>query len=267
MLHNAFLVHDDVEDGSDTRRGVATMHRRVGIPIAVNAGDAMNALAMRLFRKGGERLSPAVALRILDEVDHMLVESLEGQATELGWVRDNDLTVGADDYLRLVLKKTAWYSFIHPMRIGALIANGDDRNLGRFDRFGYLLGLAFQITDDVLNLSGSAERYGKEIGGDLWAGKRNLVLAHALRHASRGDRDWMSGFLGRPRERRLPREILRLHRILASGGSIAWARESAAALAEAAAREFDASAFAGVPAGPDLDWLRSCVSFLVQRDA
>ena len=54
-----------------------------------------------------------------------------------------------------MLKKTAWYSFIHPMRIGALVANGDDRNLGRFDRFGYLLGLAFQITDDVLNLKGT----------------------------------------------------------------------------------------------------------------
>ena len=154
MLHNAFLVHDDIEDGSDSRRGAATMHRRAGVPIAVNTGDAMNALAMRLFRKTVERLGPATALRIFDEVDHMLVETLEGQAMELGWVRDNDLTVGTDDYLRLVLKKTAWYSFIHPMRIGALVANGDDQNLGRFDRFGYLLGLAFQITDDVLNLIG-----------------------------------------------------------------------------------------------------------------
>ena len=140
MLHNAFLVHDDIEDGSDSRRGAATMHRRAGMPIAVNTGDAMNALAMRFFRKSGEPLGPAAALRILDEVDHMLVETLEGQATELGWVRDNDLTVGTDDYLRLVLKKTAWYSFIHPMRIGALVANADDQNLDRFDRFGFLLG-------------------------------------------------------------------------------------------------------------------------------
>ena len=82
---------------------------------------------MRLFRKTGERLGPAAAMRIFDEVDHLVVETLEGQAMELGWVRDNDLSVGADDYLRLVLKKTAWYSFIHPMRIGALVANGDDR--------------------------------------------------------------------------------------------------------------------------------------------
>jgi geranylgeranyl pyrophosphate synthase/uncharacterized protein with NAD-binding domain and iron-sulfur cluster len=267
MLHNAFLVHDDIEDGSDSRRGVATMHRRAGVPIAVNTGDAMNALAMRLFRQSVERLGPAAAIRILDEVDHMLIETLEGQATELGWVRDNDLTVGADDYLRLVLKKTAWYSFIHPMRIGALVANGDDRNLGRFDRFGYLLGLAFQITDDVLNLIGNVGRYGKEIDGDLWEGKRTVVLTHALGHANRADRAWISSFLARPRERRLPREVLRLHQILASGGSIQWAQRSAAAFAQAAAREFDSSAFAGVPASPDLEWLRACVDFLVQREA
>jgi geranylgeranyl pyrophosphate synthase/uncharacterized protein with NAD-binding domain and iron-sulfur cluster len=266
MLHNAFLVHDDIEDASDSRRGVATMHRRTGVPIAVNTGDAMNALAMRFFRNSVERLGPAAALRILDEVDHMLVESLEGQATELGWIRDNDLTVGADDYLRLVLKKTAWYSFIHPMRIGALVANGDDQNLGRFDRFGYLLGLAFQMTDDVLNLIGDVGRYGKEINGDLWEGKRTVVLMHALGHANRADRAWISSFLARPRERRLPREVLRLHQILANGGSIHWAQRSAAAFAEAAAREFHSSAFASVPPSPDLEWLRGCVDFLVQRE-
>src|SRR5262245_23135783 len=267
MLHNAFLVHDDIEDGSDSRRGVATMHRRAGIPIAVNTGDSMNALAMRLFRKTGERLGPVTALRIFDEVDHMVVETLEGQAIELGWVRDNDLSVTADDYLRLVLKKTAWYSFIHPMRIGALVADGEDHNLGRFDRFGYLLGLAFQITDDVLNLVGDIGRYGKEIDGDLWEGKRTLLLAHALGRANPSDRAWISTFLARPRERRLPREVLKLHRIIADGGSIAWAQRAAAEFTEAAAREFHDSAFAGVPAGPDLEWLRTCIGFLTQRDA
>jgi geranylgeranyl diphosphate synthase, type II len=141
---------------------------------------------------------------------------------ELGWVRDNDLTVGADDYLRLVLKKTAWYSFIHPMRIGALVANGD---LSRFDRFGYLLGLAFQITDDVLNLNGGVARYGKEVDGDLCEGKRTLLLTHALEHANRADRAWISSFLARPRERRLPREVLRLHQILAVAESSGRSRQ------------------------------------------
>jgi geranylgeranyl pyrophosphate synthase len=241
------------------------MHRRAGIPLAVNTGDSMNALAMRLFRKTGDRLGPAAAMRIFDEVDHLLVETLEGQAIELGWVRDNNLTAGVDDYLRLVLKKTAWRSFIHPMRIGALIANSEDQNLSRFDRFGYLLGLAFQITDDVLNLIDNVGRYGKEIGGDLWEGKRTIVLTHALSHVNQSDRTWISGFLARPCERRLPREILRLRQVLAGGGSIEWAQQSAVAFAEAAAREFHGSAFAGVPASPDLQWLRDCTEFVVQR--
>jgi geranylgeranyl pyrophosphate synthase len=197
----------------------------------------------------------------------MLLECLEGHAIELGWVRDNDLTVAPEDYLRLVLKKTAWYSFIHPMRIGALAADGEDRNLNRFNQFGYLLGLAFQITDDVLNLKGNVARYGKEINGDLWEGKRTLLLTRALGRAQGADRAWMSGFLARPRERRLPREVLRLHQMIVSSGSIEWAEQAAAAFADAAAREFESSAFAGVPASHDLEWLRGCVNYLVQREA
>ena len=179
MLHNGFLVHDDIEDGSDWRRGAATMHRSAGIPIALNAGDSMNALAMRLFRKAGETAGTRSGrCGSSTEVDHLVVETLEGQAMELGWVRDNDLTVTTDDYLRLVLKKTAWYSFIHPLRIGALVANGDDRNLDRFDRFGYLIGAAFQITDDVLNLNGKrcAIRQGDQRGS---LGGQTHPSAHA----------------------------------------------------------------------------------------
>lgn len=185
---------------------------------------------------------------------------------ELGWVRENDLTVQADDYLRLVLKKTAWYSFIHPLRIGAIAANGDDQNLHRFDRFGYMLGLAFQITDDLLNLNGTMSRYGKEIDGDLWEGKRTLMLTHAFGGASAADRAWMGGFLAKPRDRRLPREVMRLHDIIAGNGSLDWAQSAADAFAQAAMREFDQSAFAGAKNSPDLDWLRSCVDYLVRRD-
>ena len=267
MLHNAFLVHDDIEDESETRRGHPTMHRRAGVPIAVNTGDAMNALSMRLFRQAGERLGPVGALRILDEVDHLIVETLEGQAMELGWMRDNDLAVAPQDYMRLVLKKTAWYSFIHPMRIGALVADAEDRDLARFDAFGFLIGLAFQITDDVLNLNGSVARYGKEIDGDLYEGKRTLLLTHALAHTTPGDRGWIAGFLERPRERRLPSEVFRLHKIIEDAGSLAWAQAAARAFAEAAARQFDETAFAGVKPSADLDWLRRCVDFVVGRDA
>ncbi len=266
MLHNAFLVHDDIEDESDNRRGAPTLHRSLGVPLAVNAGDAMNALAMGLFRRCGTLSPPALLPRLFDEVDHMLLESLEGQAMELGWVHDNALDIGPDDYMRLVLKKTAWYSFIHPLRIGALIANPDDQQLDRFDRFGYFLGLAFQICDDVLNLRGHLARYGKEIDGDLWEGKRTLILSHALDTVSARDRDWIAAFLSRSRQRRLPREVYRLHEILEKNGSIDWAVQVAQSFTTAAITEFDVTAFTGVADGADLTWLRSCIDYLVERD-
>jgi geranylgeranyl pyrophosphate synthase len=264
LLHNAFLVHDDLEDGSLSRRGEATMHRRVGIPLAVNAGDAMNALSMQLFRRNLGQLEPETALRIVDEVDHLLVESLEGQAMELGWMRDNECGISTDDYLRMVLKKTAWYSFIHPMRIGALVAGADD-DLDRFNRFGFLLGAAFQITDDVLNLIGDPSRYGKEIAGDLCEGKRTLVFSHAFAQATPSERSRLQDFFARPRERRLQREIVDIYELLQHTGSIEWARRAASALTSAAGQEFPL-AFRGAKDGPDLDLVRGLVDYLVERD-
>jgi geranylgeranyl pyrophosphate synthase/uncharacterized protein with NAD-binding domain and iron-sulfur cluster len=264
LLHNAFLVHDDVEDASLFRRGQTTLHRRVGIPLAVNVGDAMNALSMRLFRRNLALLGPETALQIIEEIDHLLVESLEGQAMELGWIRDNNTTVTVDDYLRMVLKKTAWYSFIHPMRIGALVA-GAGENLERFHRLGFLLGAAFQIQDDVLNLIGSASRYGKEIGGDLWEGKRTLVLSHAFTGASPADRTRLEQFLSRPGERRLQREMQGIYELLGRTGSIEWAREASAALSQAARHELP-KAFAGASDGPDLDFVRSLVDYVIERE-
>jgi geranylgeranyl pyrophosphate synthase/uncharacterized protein with NAD-binding domain and iron-sulfur cluster len=264
LLHNAFLIHDDIEDGSLSRRGQATLHRRVGIPLAVNAGDAMNALSMRLFRSNLGQLEPGVALRIVEEVDHLLVESLEGQAMELGWIRDNECGVSTDDYLRMVLKKTSWYSFIHPMRIGALVAGAAD-DLDRFNRFGFLLGAAFQIQDDVLNLVGNPSRYGKERGGDLWEGKRTLVLSHALAHTAPSDRSRLESFFSRPGQKPLEREVMGVYDLLGQTGSIEWARREASDLMVAARRQLP-SAFAGAREGPDLDFVRSLVDYVVERD-
>jgi geranylgeranyl pyrophosphate synthase len=264
LLHNAFLVHDDLEDGSLSRRGQTTMHRSVGIPLAVNTGDAMNALSMRLFRRNLVQLKPDVALRIVDEVDHLLVESLEGQAMELGWMRDNEWELGTADYLRMVLKKTAWYSFIHPMRIGALIAGADD-DLDRFNRFGFLLGAAFQIQDDVLNLVGSRSRYGKEIAGDLCEGKRTLVLSHAFDQATPAERSRLQNVFSRPGGRRLERELADIYELLGRSGSIEWARRAASALTSAAQKEFPV-AFAGANDGLDVDFVRALVNYLVERD-
>jgi geranylgeranyl diphosphate synthase, type II len=263
LLHNALLVHDDVEDESEYRRKLPTMHVTYGVPIAVNTGDAMNALALGLLMKNRELLGLGLAFRILKEFDHLLLESLEGQAIELGWIRNNDCNIGEDDYLRMVLKKTCWYSFIHPCRLGALIAGKED--LEAFDRFGFLTGAAFQIQDDLLNLVGTARRYGKEIGGDLWEGKRTLILAHALGRAAPRDRTKCEAILAKPRGRRLDREIDWLRDLMRDTGSLDHAVRSARALADSAKREFEA-AYAGAPESDDKIFLRKLVVYMVDRD-
>jgi geranylgeranyl pyrophosphate synthase len=266
LLHNSFLVHDDIEDSSDYRRDRPTMHRQYGVPLAVNVGDAMNAMSVRLLRLNVARLGPELSTRVFDEFDHMSIETIEGQAMELGWIRDNDCNTSEEDYLLMVLKKTGWYSFIHPTRIGALIAQPGRSDLDAFNRFGYFLGTAFQIQDDVLNLTGDPRQYGKEIGGDLLEGKRTLILAHLFKNGAPQDKARLKAFLAKPRAQRLPREISWIYERLRSYGSIEYAKKAARDFAEGARREFE-TAYAGASPGGDLDFLRSLVDYMVSRQA
>jgi geranylgeranyl pyrophosphate synthase len=265
LLHNAFLVHDDIEDESEYRRDRPTLHRQYGVPLAVNAGDAMNAMSAQLLRQNLALLGPELGARIFDEFAHMSTETIEGQALELGWIRDNDWNITDEDYLLMVLKKTSWYSFIHPARIGALIAQRERANLDAFNRFGYFLGTAFQIQDDVLNLAGDRKRYGKEIGGDLLEGKRTLILAHLFRNSSPSERARLQAFCAKPRAERLPREVAWIYDLLGTYGSIDYARRAAEQFAEGARREFEV-AYAGAAQGEDLDFLRSLLDYMVERE-
>jgi geranylgeranyl diphosphate synthase type II len=266
LLHNSFLVHDDIEDDSEYRRNGPTMHRQYGVALALNVGDAMNAMSVRLLRENLSLLGPELATRVFDEFDHMSIETIEGQAMELGWIRDNDCGTTEEDYLRMVLKKTGWYSFIHPARIGALIAQPDRTDLDDFNRFGYFLGTAFQIQDDVLNLSGDRSKYGKEIGGDLLEGKRTLILAHLFRTIGAQEKQRLTTFFAKPRAQRLPREVAWINELLRSYGSLEYARQAARAFADGARREFE-TAYAKATPGEDLDFVRSLLDHMVSREA
>lgn len=189
LYHNAFLIHDDIEDQSWTRRGKPTLHIDHGIPIAVNVGDAMLSLSLQPLLDNVERVGLGPALRILRAVAHMTRRTVEGQALELDWVRNNTWRLDDEDYLRMVELKTSWYSFITPLQVGAVAAGAVPEQLEPLEALGRHLGAAFQITDDLLNLRADPEDYGKEIGGDLWEGKRTLMVLHAMRNATPDDQD------------------------------------------------------------------------------
>lgn len=198
LYHNAFLIHDDIEDESVMRRGAATLHRDHGVPIAVNVGDAMFCLSLQPLLDNIGVIGLGPSLRILQSVARMTRESVEGQALELDWVRRGAFELTDDDYVRMVEQKTGWYSFMTPLKVGAITAGADRECIDALAEFGRRLAIAFQIQDDVLSLQGEPEAYGKEIGGDLWEGKRTLILLHMMRRASADERAEVAHILSLP---------------------------------------------------------------------
>ncbi|GGM10549.1 polyprenyl synthetase family protein [Micromonospora yangpuensis] len=237
LFHNAFLIHDDIQDQSEQRRGARTLHGEYGVGVALNVGNMTNLLALQRLAANRQALGSQVSWRLFEETQLMLRHSVEGQAIEVGWIRDNVCDLDADDYYRMCLKKTSWYTCIYPCRTGILVATGRPDAVDVLDRYGWYLGAAFQIQDDALNLVGDYARYGKEIAGDLWEGKRTLILIDFLRRCTGQERERLVSFLGRTRAERTASEVRWLHRRLLAYDCVESARCSARELAAAARAE------------------------------
>jgi geranylgeranyl diphosphate synthase, type II len=265
LFHNGFLIHDDIQDDSHYRRGRATLHAQYGVGAALNAGNATNLLALRRLMANRSALGAELAWDIFRETEMMFGHTLEGQALELAWINDNSGDLNDDDYYRLCLKKTSWYTFIYPCRLGTLLARRGDFGVTTLDRFGWYLGAAFQIQDDVLNLMGTYDRYGKEISGDLWEGKRTLMLIDFMRRSSDADRRRVGDFLGKARTARTAAEVNWLHRRMLELGCIDYARSAARQLVVAALAEGN-HALAAAPQSDDKRFLLTLPSYVVSRD-
>lgn len=265
LLHNALLIHDDIQDGSEQRRGRPALHHLHGIALALNAGDTLSLLSLRPLKENLHRLGPGLAMRILEETERTAWESAEGQALELGWRRDNRMDVSDADYLAMALKKTCWLAAIHPVRVGALIGTCGDIDPEQFVRFGFFLGAAFQIQDDVLNLT-SGGGYGKERDGDLWEGKRTLMLIHTWRESTFQERSRMTLILGVPRERRTAQDVVWIRKQMDRYAAVEFALGVARGLAGAALHEFEHT-FDELPDSRDKRFVRGLVAWVLQRTA
>ena len=263
MMHNAFLIHDDIEDASPTRRGEPTLHEVHGMGLAVNAGDALACLALQPLRDDG-LLGTRVAQRVLDEFLAMVRVTTEGQAMELGWRRSNAVDLGPADYFWLTGKKTCWYTTVSPLRVGAIVGSRGTASLDALSRFGLYLGVAFQIRDDLLNLVGSEEDQGEELLTDLREGKRTLMLVHLLAQATRAHHDWLVDYLAVPESGRAATDVEHVLELMESYGSLGFALEYGNGVAAAAVDAFD-QAFAGLPTSAHLTFIRGLIPYMLAR--
>jgi geranylgeranyl diphosphate synthase type II len=264
LLHNALLIHDDIEDGSEQRRGLPTLHQIHGVPLALNAGDMLTLTALRPLIDNRNSIGDALTLRLIEETQRMARECAEGQSIELGWRRDNAIEISDADYLEMVLKKTCWLATIFPIRAGALIGSRGAADLESFVRFGFFVGAAFQIQDDLLNLVGDPS-YGKERDGDLWEGKRTLMLIRALQESTAAERDRLRVALRVPRSERASADVDWMRALIEKYHGIEHARQFAQELVGAALYEFSLFS-AGLPDSRDKAFLEQMPLWVIERN-
>jgi geranylgeranyl diphosphate synthase, type II len=260
LLHNSFLVLDDIQDASMRRRGAPTLHVGHGVRAAISAATALLSLAMeRVLVAVRER--PHLAVALMSEFVHLLRRTQEGQWTELSWVRDGRTDLTEADYLAMVQDKTCWYTTIHPLRIGALVGSRGRADLDRLVPFGFYLGAVFQIADDRANLVERPSRYGKDAGGDLAEGKRTLPIIDLMAAASDDDRRELLELLGDERPDGRIERIGRMRGLIHRYGSLGRADAFADGVAALAMTSFETT-FAEAQPGPDLDLLRELVPYV-----
>ena len=260
LFQNWVLVHDDVEDDSDERRGAPALHRQVGAPVAINVGDAMHVYMWSLLLGlRGDAHFDADAIR--SEFVQLIQRTAEGQHLDLAWVHAGRFKVDEADYLRMVTLKTSWYTVIGPLNLGAY-ASGRTPDPA-FVPHGARLGAAFQIRDDVLNLTPGAET-GKEFAGDLYEGKRTLVLAHLFEHATPDEAAEAEAVLALPRPDKRPEDVARLLALIDRHGTLRHAQSVAEREADAALAGLRA-ALAVLPGRAAADGLLAQLATLAHR--
>ncbi len=223
-FHTAALIHDDIADEAELRRGEPCMHLTEGIGLAINAGDLALSLVNGTVVEDPE-LDDHIKVRVIGELIDMTRRTIEGQALDIGWARDGRYDITPEDYLVMATHKTAHYSGAVPLAVGAIIGGGTETEIEALRNYGLDTGLAFQIQDDLLNLVGSEESTKKDFRNDITEGKRTLMVVHALTNASSASRERLIAILSA--KEKDPAVLAEAVDIMQESGSIDYARSYA----------------------------------------
>lgn len=220
-FQSAALIHDDIADGGELRRGKPCMYLTEGTGLAINVGD----LALSLVN-GTVAVDPKLndhqKVRLITELVEMTKHTVEGQAMDLGWARDGRYDIKEEDYFVMATHKTAYYSGAIPMVVGAIAGSGTEAQIEGLRNYGLDTGLAFQIQDDLLNLVGTEESTKKDFRNDITEGKRTLVVVHALNHVPPKFRQYLVDVLSS--HEKDPAVLAKVVSIFEEAGSIDYAR-------------------------------------------
>jgi geranylgeranyl diphosphate synthase type II len=188
VFHNFTLMHDDIMDKAPLRRGSATVHAKWNECIAILSGDVMLVEAYQLMMK----VDDSILREVLNIFSETATSVCEGQQVDMNF--ESLAEVGITEYLEMIRLKTA-VLLAGSLKIGALIGKAKAEDAEALYRFGENLGLAFQLQDDILDVYGDPEKFGKQVGGDIIANKKTYLLIKALELAEDLDREELNYWL------------------------------------------------------------------------
>jgi geranylgeranyl diphosphate synthase type I len=194
LAHNFSLIHDDIQDGDETRHNRETVWKAWDVPKAMEAGNAMRVLAdQSLMALSDVEVPPACLAAASMALTTRYMEMIEGQYLDMAFEKTTAVTV--DQYLNMVSRKTGALIDV-AMYLGALVATQDQRVAEAFGRCGRSLGLAFQVRDDILGIWGDPAQIGKPVWADIWHKKKSLPVVYMLEQAQGEQREWLEQFYG-----------------------------------------------------------------------
>ncbi len=188
--HNFTLLHDDVMDNADVRRGHPTVHKKWNENTAILSGDNMLALAFKWMQTPAERMS-----EVLATFTQTAIEINHGQQYDVDFENRDDVT--ESEYLEMIRLKTS-VLLACAVKIGALLANAPAQDVENLYKFGEAIGLAFQLQDDYLDVYGDPAVFGKEIGGDIVSNKKTYMLINAFQKAEGKDKEMLVKWIATP---------------------------------------------------------------------
>ncbi len=230
LFQHWVLIHDDIEDGSELRRGMPTLHKKYNMSLALNAGDALHARMWGALLDNEELLGEKLSISIMREFSKMVNKTTEGQHMELSWIASNRWDITESDYMDMCVRKTSWYTVIGPCRMGAMIAGAPEKTLSELEAMGKKLGVGFQIQDDALNLTADKSLYGKESSDDILEGKRTLIMIKLLGSASQQEKEKIASIMSKSREEKTAEDVDYIISMVKRYNAIEYARNLARSL-------------------------------------
>ena len=255
VLHTFTLIHDDIMDNDDIRRGLPTVHRVWGIPMAILAGDYLFAKVFDLASKAD--VEPETIVKVLRVLASTTIILCDGQAYDMWFEKRED--VKADEYYEMIKKKTG--ALIKASaEIGGIVGGGSEEDIKNLGEFGEKIGVAFQIIDDVIGLVGEEKVTGKPKGSDIREGKKTLPILYALERLKGEEKQFLLSIIRKEREAS-DEDIERAVSLIEKTSAITYARELAKKIYSEAIRALEK-----LPKNEARDDLRELAYVIVERN-